>query len=248
MEAIVLCGGFATRLEPVSFFMPKPLLPVGNRPIIDYIVDSLQKIGVKRIIISTNKKFAGQFKYWMANRKASGLQVPLELVVEPTMKNEEKFGAVNGINYAIKSLQITDDVIIVAGDNYYSFDLISAFEKFKKLMKPTVVLCDIKSKEEAKRFGVAVVKDHKIEEFEEKPAEPKTTIVSTGIYMLPADMLKKFDEYILNRNNPDAPGHFMKWLVTNSKVYGFECNGEWFDIGTIDTYKKVFDSHNESGD
>ncbi len=241
MEAIILCGGFATRLEPISLYIPKPLLPVGGRPIIDYIMDSLTDIGINRIVVSTNKKFGDQFDYWIENKKEK-LGLPIDLVVEPTLTNAEKFGAIKGISYVIKSMGIDDDVVIVAGDNYYSFDLKQMYEEFKKLKSPIVALQDIGSIEQAKRFGVAVTYNGKIVEFEEKPAEPKTTTVSTGIYMLPRDSLGKVDEYLRGSNNPDAPGHFLKWLVRSSTVYGFKCEGEWADIGTLETYKRVFES------
>jgi glucose-1-phosphate thymidylyltransferase len=72
LDALILCGGFATRLEPITLFVPKPLLPIGGKPIIDYIVEDIEKFSVNRIVISTNRKFADQFEYWMKNKKERG--------------------------------------------------------------------------------------------------------------------------------------------------------------------------------
>ena len=85
MDALILCGGFATRLEPITLFVPKPLLPVGDRPILDHIMDSIAALGIERIVLSTNKKFGGQFRYWAENRMASGFKAKIEIVVEPTI-------------------------------------------------------------------------------------------------------------------------------------------------------------------
>ena len=98
---MILCGGFATRLEPITLFVPKPLLPIKGRPILDYIMDKTLPLGINRIIISTNLKFADQFEYWRNHKVAEGINKRIDLVVEPAMHNGEKFGAVKGINYAI---------------------------------------------------------------------------------------------------------------------------------------------------
>jgi glucose-1-phosphate thymidylyltransferase len=243
MEAIILCGGFATRLEPLTLFIPKPLLPIEGKPILDHIMDSLRGLEAKRVIISTNEKFEDQFRYWMSNNIARESGTPMELVVEPTTTNANKFGAIKGLDYLIKKLRVDDDVAIIAGDNYYSFDLKDAFESFGGRRAPLVLLRDVGSKEDAKRFGVVELEGQRVVRFEEKPQEPRTTMISTGIYMLPKDTLGKFDEYLRGGNNPDAPGYFLKWLASENPVYGFECKGEWFDIGTLDTYRSVFESH-----
>ena len=79
--------------------------------------------------------------------------------------------------------------------------------------------------------------------FEEKPQSPKSSLISTGIYLFPKEMLKKFHEYISDGNNPDAPGYFLQWLIGKDEIHGVIYVGNWYDIGTVDTYKKVFDAH-----
>ncbi|MDE1851573.1 MAG: nucleotidyltransferase family protein [Candidatus Micrarchaeota archaeon] len=243
MEALVLCGGFATRLEPITLFVPKPLLPIGGRPILDYTVDKIRDANIGRIIFSTNQKFSDQFSYWIDHRKSSGVDNPIELVVEPTNHEGEKFGAIKGINYTIDKAGIKDDLLIVAGDNFYKFGLGKVIEHFNKTRKPTVALYDLKSLEDATRFGVVTIKDDVLTGFQEKPKEPKSTMVSTGIYLFPKEMLGKFAEYIKNGNNPDAPGYFLQWLISNNEIHGVVYEDNWFDIGTLDTYKKVFEQY-----
>lgn len=247
MDALILCGGFATRLEPITLFVPKPLLPVGGRPIVDYIVENVVDAGVDRIIFSTNWKFDDQFEYWLDHKKSAGIKNRIKLVVEPATNNNEKFGAVKGISYTIDKAALHDDLMIVAGDNYYKFDLRKMIDHFNKYRKPTVALHDIGSTEEAKRFGVVQLSDHKVVAFDEKPKEPKSTLVSTGLYIYPKEMLHKFKEYVAEGKNPDAPGYFMQWLIKDTEVHGVVYDEDWFDVGTVDTYKEVFEKYLKDG-
>jgi glucose-1-phosphate thymidylyltransferase len=249
MDALILCGGFAKRLEPLTLFVPKPLLPIGGKPLIDYIVDDVEKSGVNRVIVSTNKKFANQFAYWRDNKMASDPKHNIELVVEPTVHDGHKFGAIRGIEYAIEQTGLDDDLLIISGDNFYNFSLDAMLAYFREKRNPTICAHDIGSEDEAKRFGVIKMEDNVVVEFEEKPAEPKSTIVSTGIYVMPKEIVSQssehntFKEYLKGGNSPDAPGYFMQWLVKNLEVHAIVYREEWFDIGTIDTYSKVFSKY-----
>lgn len=223
--------------------MPKPLLPVGGKPILDRILDSVIAAGADRIILSTNKKFQDQFSYWAMNKTAVGLKGKrrIEIVVEPTMHHGEKFGAIKGINYTIRSAKIDNDVMIVAGDNFFTFGLRKAVTHFNATDNATIAVHDVKSFNDAKRFGVVSMNGFSVTGFEEKPEKPKSSLISTGIYIFPKRMLRRFGEYIADGNNPDAPGYFLQWLVGKEDVHGVVYHGRWYDIGTIDTYRKVFD-------
>ncbi len=242
MEAIILCGGFATRLEPITYFVPKPLLPVNGRPILDYIMESINGLGLKRITISANKKFADQFALWV-ERSGYKNSMELRLVVEPTTNDGEKLGAVGGIEYVIENAGIDDDLMIIAGDNLYDFDMKKLHGSFRESGKPTIGLYDIKSKDEARRFGVVRVENGRITEFAEKPENPESTLISTGIYALPRKDLGSIKSSLDDKNHRDSPGYFIKWLAERKEVQGVVYEGRWFDIGTIDTYKAVFDQY-----
>ncbi len=239
MDAIILCGGFATRLEPISLFVPKPLLPINGRPLLDHILDSTKSVDIDRYIISTNSKFADQFEYWMKNKMDSGFKGRIEIIVEPTTHNGHKFGAVKGINYAINKAGVSEDVLVIAGDNYCDFDLKKMHAYFAEHRRPAVALYDIGSKENAKRFGVVKIEGNRVVEFEEKPESPKSTLISTCIFMLPKTYLGRIDEY-LRENNPDSPGYLFQWLVKEHEMNGVVYLGDWADIGTIDSYKEYF--------
>ena len=246
MDVLILCGGYATRLEPITLFIPKPLLAIGGKPIIDNIVDDIKDCKeVNRIIISTNKKFEAQFRYWMDNKRASGFPKQLEIIVEPTTEHKEKLGAIRGIEYAIGKAGISDDMMIVAGDNFYKWSLRNMIYEFiNSGRKATVCVHDVGSVEDAKKFGIVQLQGKRIVKFEEKPENPSSTMASTGIYLYPKDMIPKFSEYLSGDNNPDAPGHFLHWLVNSTEIEAVINDGEWFDIGTLETYHKVYSQFN----
>ena len=237
MKVIILAGGFARRLAPLTDFIPKPLLPLGDRLIIDHIIDNIPENFREDIIISTNSRFESQFRRWSQCRDEN-----IKLLVEPTRKEEEKFGAIAGIRYVIEEKNINDDVLILAGDNYFGFAISDFMDFALKFEKPTIALKDIKSAEKAKRFGVAILKENNvIEQMVEKPDEPKSTLISTGCYYIPAGKLDAFRRYLDEKNNPDAPGYFFQWLVKNSDVKGYTFTEEWYDIGTLAAYREVFE-------
>lgn len=241
MDAVILCGGFATRLEPITLFVPKPLLPINGRPIIDHILDGIQKLDIDRFVFSTNMKFYDQFRYWAECR--DGIRGKVEIVAEPSMHHGEKFGAIKGINYTIEKAGLKDDLLIVAGDNFYDFSLLRLVDEFKKHRKVTIAVHDIKSTDEAKRFGVVDIDNGKVVGFQEKPEKPKSSLISTGIYVFPKEMLDKFGEYVSDGNNPDAPGYFLQWLIGKEDIRAVIYKEKWYDIGTVDTYREVFDSY-----
>lgn len=246
LDAVILCGGFATRLEPITFFVPKPLLPIKGKPILDHILASISGFSINRVVLSTNRKFSDQFEYWTANKSALGGKI--ELVVEPSMHHGEKFGAVKGINYTIEKAKLGDDLIVIAGDNFYGFNLAKLVDEFKKYRKVTIAVHDVKSMDEAKRFGVVEIKNGKVVGFEEKPQSPKSSLISTGIYIFPKEILKMFKDYVSDGNNPDAPGYFLQWLISNKEeIHAVVYDQDWYDIGTVDTYKQVFDKYVKNG-
>ena len=247
MDALILCGGFAKRLEPITLFVPKPLLPIGGRPIMDYLADSAVRAGATRLVLSTNRKFSDQFRYWAENRTASGFNKRIEIIVEPTMHDGEKFGAIKGISYTIEHAKLDNDLLIMAGDNFFTFNLARTINHFNKFRKPTIAVHDIKSLSDAVRFGVVEVDGHRVMAFHEKPSSPRSTLISTGIYVCPAEMLEKFSEYLKNGNNPDAPGYFIQWLMGNGEVHSVVYTEDWYDIGTIETYREVFDRRIRNG-
>ncbi|MDE1869631.1 MAG: nucleotidyltransferase family protein [Candidatus Micrarchaeota archaeon] len=242
MDVILLSGGFGTRLEPISSFIPKALLPVGGRPLIDRIVDHVATFKqVERIIVDTNSKFEDQFRHYVKTKTASGFGKKLELLIEPTRSHGEKLGQIRGIEYAVRNARITSDFMIISTDNYFDFSLEGIIAHFERSKNPTLGLFETKDMELLTRSGVVSLKGSKIVEFEEKPQKPKSSLLSMGFYIFPKGSVKLIDEYMVDNSNHDSMGYFIKWLIEKHETDGVVCKGIWIDIGTMEAYKRVFE-------
>ena len=227
IKAIVLAGGYAKRLWPITKDMSKPLIEIGGKPVINYVMEQLQDIPeIEQIYVSTNKKFEGQFSEWL---KKYGFR-KTKVIIENTINEGEKLGAVGGIDYVIRKEDIEGECLIVAGDNLFDFRIHDFILYYKKREAPVLAVLDILDKEKAKLYGnVEVDDDDKITNFVEKPPEPKSTLVATCCFIIPAASLVK--KYIEGKNNRDSPGFFNQWLYKQMPYFGFTFRGKWYDIG-----------------
>ena len=244
MKALVLAAGYATRLYPLTKEYPKPLLRLGTKPIIDYIIKKLDDVGeIDEIIVVTNSKFFSHFKKWSKKTKVSK---KLSLVDDLTKSLEDKRGAIGDMDFAIKNKHIKEDLLVIGGDNLFDEDLKSflAFAK-EKNGNPVMGAYNIKNKANARKYGVLQVdNNNKVVDFQEKPARPKSTLVAMCLYFFPAEKLALVKEY-LNRKDKkyDATGLYIDWLRKRVLVYGFVFSGRWYDIGDHKFYneaKKLF--------
>ncbi len=230
MKAIVLAGGYAKRLWPLTHEQAKPLVDINGRPIISYLMDKLENSGhIDGIIISTNEKFQDDFTRWLA---AQRYKTPVKIVAEKSDNEGEKLGAVGGMHFVLENQGIEDEVLVIGGDNLISLNVDEMIAQFKRQKKPMVAVYNIKNLQEVKRLGEVVIDaDGKIVRFKEKPEEPESTLVSTCCYLFPSGIAHELKEYITAGNNKDAPGFFIDWLSRRTEVFGHVFDTYWFDIG-----------------
>jgi glucose-1-phosphate thymidylyltransferase len=235
MQAILLAGGFAKRLQPLSSSTPKPLLKVGGRAIIDYVVDKVMDIeDLDKILISTNLRFKEQFEEWLGSRNL----LNAKLIVEPSVREEEKPGAVAALARITEGIE--DDCLIIAGDNLFTSSLKPIVESFRIKGKPVVGIYNLGDRELAKQYStISVDSDGRIIRFVEKPTDPESTFIGTAIYIFPQSVLPMIGKFAKASRDRDSPGRFVEWLYTKEPTYGVELEGQWWDIGTIDEYAKV---------
>lgn len=236
MRAIILAGGYAKRLWPLTKDRPKPLLPIGDHFIIDYIISKLLKVpGIQEIIISTNKKFEENFKEWIKERGLKNVQVS----IEPSSTEDEKLGPTRALELILKDLP-EDDYLIAAGDNLFSLDLGEMVAFFRRVKKPVVALFEIETSELAKKYAcVEVGRRRRIVSFEEKPEKPRSLLVSTGIYVLPWGSISRIGDYLREGNPPDPIGKFIGWLSEKDGACGYRFGGYWYDIGSMESYQSA---------
>ncbi|MBB6647599.1 sugar phosphate nucleotidyltransferase [Halobellus ruber] len=233
MKAVVLAGGYATRMWPITKDRPKMFLPIGEGTVIDVIFEDLEADPrVDEVFVSTNERFAGEFEAFIAD---SPYEKPT-LSVEETVEEDEKFGVVGALAQLIDREDVDDDLVVIAGDNLLSFDVGEFVDFFESAGTPCLAAYDVGSKERAKSYGLVRLDGNRVTDFQEKPDDPRSTLVSIACYAFPAGTLPDFDTYLADGNNPDEPGWFLQWLQGRGAVHAFTFDGAWFDIGTPESY------------
>lgn len=240
MKAIILAAGYATRLYPLTIDRPKPLLEVGGRPIIDHIVAEIETIAaVDQIIVVTNSRFAAAFDDWAAGRGPQ-LRVPITVLDDGTDTPENRLGAVGDIEFVIRSLALDDDLLVIAGDNLFTYPLAPIAASFLEDGRDMILGQELEPEEDPRRFAIAVpAPDGTILHLEEKPANPRSNIGVYATYFYRRDTLPLFADYLAAGGNPDAPGHFPSWLYERKPVRLHLFEGEAYDIGTHEALARV---------
>ena len=234
IKAIVLCAGYATRLYPLTENQPKPLLNVGDKPIVEHIVDKISKIDeVDEIFVVTNHKFYPSFQTWLRERNYNK---KINVINDGTLKNDDRLGAVGDLGFVIKEEDVQDDVLMIAGDNLFGFSLREFLKYFQEKESSVLAFCDLKDKEKvANRLGVGILNEElKVTNFEEKPAHPQSTLAATCCYIFSKKDIKKIREYVQTNEKWDDPGDLAKWLAERSILHGFVFEEHWFDIGSFE--------------
>ncbi|OVE84590.1 sugar phosphate nucleotidyltransferase [Natronolimnobius baerhuensis] len=233
MKAVVLAGGYATRLWPITKHRPKMFLPIGESTVIDRIFVELEADDrVDEVFVSTNERFAAEFEAHLAE---SEFEKPT-LSIEDTADEDEKFGVVGALAQLIERENVDDDLLIIAGDNLISFDTTEFLDYFQEKDAPTLAAYDVGSREKAKSYGLVDLEDDRVVDFQEKPDEPNSTLVSIACYAFPKESLDLLPTYLEEGNNPDEPGWFVQWLQNREATYAYTFEGAWFDIGTPESY------------
>ncbi|MEF8779871.1 MAG: NDP-sugar synthase [Haloferacaceae archaeon] len=233
MKAIVLAGGYATRLWPITKNRPKMFLPVGENTVIDETFADLEVDDrIDEVYVSTNERFEDDFREYLAE---SPFEKPT-LSVEDTEHEDEKFGVIGALAQLIRREGIEDDLLVVAGDNLISFDIAEFVDFYQRRETPALAAYDVGSRERAKSYGLVELDGDRVVDFQEKPDEPHSTLVSIACYAFPAGCLSLFETYLDGGNNPDEPGWFIQWLQEREPVHAFTFDGAWFDIGTPESY------------
>ena len=235
MKCLILAAGYATRMYPLTENYPKPLLYVGGKPILDWLVDDLSPV-IEQFIVISNHKYADHFKNWAKGK-------PVIILDDGTESNETRLGAVKDIQFAIDSLSLQDDLLIIAGDNVLEFSL----KNFSDYAKKKGTSCTMRywEEDEAKlnRAGVSEVDGEKLLSFEEKPQNPKSHWCTPPFYYYIADDVMKIKDAITDGCATDAPGSLVAWMCQKSPMHSMVMPGRRFDIGDMTSYQAVKESY-----
>ena len=240
MKALILAAGYATRLYPITNHKPKALLTIKGKPIIEYIIARIEQIKqVNEIIIVTNRRYLKEFRRWEQNYPA---MLPTRILDDGSTSVQDKLGSVGDIAFAIKEAQIAEDLLVVGGDNLFSFNLAQFINASR--LNPAVFIgaFNVNGNLQADKFGILKLDVHgKVVDFQEKPKSLNgSSLVSMCLYYFPAEKLALIQEYISQGNNCDRAGDYISWLSRQGAVYGYTfSDGNWIDVGDIDSYTEA---------
>ncbi|MCD6459302.1 nucleotidyltransferase family protein [bacterium] len=237
MKAVIMAAGYATRLYPLTKDKPKPLLPVGGKPIIEYIIGKLEVFeNIDTVYVVTNDKFYSHFCKW---QNEFDYHIPVEILNDGTLSNDDRLGAIGDMNFVITEKNIDDDLIVVAGDNLFDFDL-AKLKNFSADKNIVICAYDVNDYKLATQYGIVSLDSNgKVISFVEKPENPPSTLAALGIYLFKKNKVSLITKYINDGNTADAPGYFIQWAYKNDEVYSYIFKGVWYDIGDLISYQRA---------
>jgi glucose-1-phosphate thymidylyltransferase len=246
MKAILLCAGYGTRLLPLTENQPKALLPVKGKPILNYIIEKIQNVKeISQIYVISNDKFYTSFAWWLTKNQKN-FSKPINIVNTGSITIEDQKGGINDTLLAINENNLDDDLLIIFGDNLFSFNISKLIDFFKQKQSNCLACYQLQNIKDAKKFGIIDLdENNKIIDIEEKPQEPKTDLLVTGIYIIKRqdiEKLRKFyeDSKEKSKLNPShSITHFFQDLYKKQDVFALPFSGEWCDIGNLEDYEKV---------
>ncbi len=243
MKCLLLGAGYATRLYPLTRDRPKPLLPIGGIPMLQRIIEQVNEVpGIDCIYIVTNHRFASAYYNWLRDYtlQKQSLPMPIEIFDDLTISNDDRLGAIGDMNFVVENANIDDDLLVISGDNLFEFPLTGFLDFAQKQKSSAACLHDLGSPDLVSLYGVVETdKENRIIDFEEKPAKPRSTLISMGVYFFAREHMPLLKRYLEEGHNKDRPGNYLQWLYRQVSLYGYVISGRWFDIGDIDSYNKA---------
>ena len=241
MKCLILAAGYATRLYPLTENFPKPLLKVGEKTILDWLVDDIDRSQlVDEYVVISNHKYAHHFSEWGATKKQR-----ITVVDDGTDTNETRIGAVRDILYAIKKLCLDDDMLVIAGDNVLDFSLAKFIEYAKAKGTACIMRYFEADYKKLLKCGVVTVDENdKVLEMTEKSPNPATHWCCPPFDYLTRQEARLVARGIAEGCGTDAPGSYIAWLCKQTDVHAMEMPGKRYDIGNLESYEKVKAEYN----
>ena len=238
MKCIIIAAGYATRLYPLTENFPKPLLKVGNRSILERILDDIDTIDdIDEHIIVTNHKFAPVFNEWLATINYSK---PIHIIDDGTTNNDNRLGAVKDLLLAIDECEVDDDMMVLAADNILSFSFRGFVDFFKQKASSVIMYYHEPELKRLQRTGVIAVDDNmRVLQMQEKPEKPVSEMAVPPFYIYKKDDMPLIKDCMNHGCGFDAPGNLAHYLVEQTEIYAWQMPGKRFDIGALDSYEEA---------
>ncbi len=245
MIALILAAGYGTRMYPLTKDTPKALLPLPGSTILGRLLEKLEnpKLKTDRIVLVSNHKFAGHFERWFGEAKCT---IPWTVLDDGTTSDEDRLGSVGDLAFAIQKEGISEDLLVLGSDNLFHDPLVDLLESARTHGVITLGAYTLPEMRLASQYGVLVADaKNRITEFQEKPKQPTSSLISTAVYFFPGKALPLVLEYTSLQESADTLGSFISWLITRERVDLYRFRGSWFDIGDMTAYKQAQESFSQ---
>lgn len=238
MVCVVLAAGYATRLYPLTENFPKPLLEVQGKAILDWLLYDIDKMEeITGFVIISNHRYSQHFEAW---KKDCKLTKPVTILDDGTTSNENRLGAVKDVDFAIDSLGLDDDLLVIAGDNILDFSFRSFITYFKEKDSSCIMRYYEESIPVLQKCGVVEIDENDlVTGMVEKPQQPATHWGVPPFYIYKKGDLHLVKKGIESGCATDAPGSFIVWLSQQSPVHAMAIEGKRYDIGDLESYEQV---------
>jgi len=240
MNAIILCAGFATRMYPLTENFPKPLLTVGGRPVLDYLVSQIITLPkVKNIHIVSNAKFFNDFNNWHSERETSGALggITVKIHNNGAIDNESRIGAAGDLRFVLNAIDRPGKILVSGGDNIYLFSIKPLWAKLLSSHNHHVVALAESNREKLKKTGILEIgANERVLRLHEKPDLPPSTWICPPLYLFQPSVWSMLDRFLQTSGNHDAPGHFIDYLCRQEPVEAIRLKGTRLDIGSVESY------------
>lgn len=233
MKGVILAGGQGTRLRPLTFITNKHLLPVYDRPMIEYPISTLTKVGITDILIVSGREHCGHFINYLGSGSDRGLKF--------TYKVQEEAGGI------AEALGLAEDFIgqekfaVILGDNIFEDDFVDSFTEF--LLRDEVhASVFLKKVDNPQRFGVAELGEDdskedyfKVIKIHEKPQRRVSDLAVTGLYLYNAEAFEIIKSLVPSGRGELEITDLNNWYIQNRNMVPSVVNGFWSDAGTIES-------------
>ena len=238
MKNIVIAAGYATRLYPLTENFPKPLLKIGDRSILERMLDDIDKIPeIEGHVIVTNHKFAPIFEQWLSEVDYTK---PIEIIDDGTETNETRLGAVRDLLLAIERESIDDDIMVMAADNILDFSFKGFVDYFNEVGTSVIMCYHEPELKRLQRTGVISVDDNmRVLEMQEKPAEPVSELAVPPFYIYSRRDMPLIKDCMAHGCGFDAPGNLAHYLADATTLHAWMMPGSRYDIGSLDSLEEA---------
>ena len=260
MINIILAAGYATRMYPLTENFPKPLLKIGDKTILNRLVEDVDKFDeITEHVLVTNHKFAGIFNEW---KEKAACKKPITIIDDGSTTNDNRIGAVKDLLLALSEIKkkkfkvqssrfketsategsckgLNEPLLVVAADNILDFSLKGFVEYYAEKQTSLIMCHNEEKKENLQRTGVVCLDaNNKVLLMEEKPKEPKSHWAVPPFYIYSDKDYDLIEHCIENGCGFDAPGNLAHYLCDKSVMHAWEMPGKRYDIGNLEVYEK----------